>query len=552
MDYTRIRGTDSGQRLAFEELICQLARREQPSADAEFRRIEGAGGDGGIEAYWSLSDGNEVGYQAKYYTKSGDIDWANIDDSVRRALETHPGLSKYVVALPCDLTDKTGKQNGGNTGWERWHSRKEKWAKLIAPGKHVEFIAWTASEITDRLTHPKAEGLRRYWFGDVEFSPKWFSDHIELAVKSLDERYHPEDHVEVSLERAFKVMLRDGSIINEIQDHFSKIQSAAQLDSIEQSLEGSLSLIQTIQTHLDVLDKLSLAFTSDAWRVWPVAAALEIIESISGCVHDLERILWQAKQEKAKQPKSGSSSLDYVEHRLRDLSDASYVFRSLIEGRYFSAESGRSILIFGKAGTGKSHLLGSVAQSAISEGRAVVLILGQQLNGDSVWAQICKRLGVGGINPDALLQALSAAADVTGRRGLILVDAVNEGAGLTLWRNELAEFVARIERHPNLTLAFSCRTEYIPYIIPPAVSEKVPAFRISGFETQEEQSRAARIYLGKRGISQPNTPWLAAEFVNPLFLRSACVALERENQKWFPKGLAGTKQVFSFYTKSIV
>lgn len=551
MDYRRIRGMDSGQRLAFEELVCQLARREPPAADAEFRRIEGAGGDGGIEAYWLLSDGSEVGYQAKYYTKSADINWANIDDSVRRALETHPGLSRYIVALPCDLTDKTGKQGGGNTGWERWHSRKETWGKLVAPGKHVDFIAWTASEITDRLTHPNAEGLRRYWFGDVEFSPKWFSDHIDLAVKSLDERYHPEDHVEVGIERIFKVILRDDSIVSEIQDHFSKIQKAAQLGDIEQSFEGSLELIENIHAKTIDLEKLSLAFTSDAYRVWPVAAALEIIESISESVHDLERFFWRAKQEKAKEPKSSSSSLDYIEYRLRDLSGAAYAFRSLIEGRYISAESGRSIFIFGKAGTGKSHLLGNVAQNAISEGRAVVLILGQQLNGDSVWAQFSKRLGVGDINPDALLQALSAAADVTGKRGLILVDAVNEGAGLTLWRNELAEFVARIERHPNLTLAFSCRTEYIPYIIPPAVSEKVPAFRIRGFETQEEQSRAARIYLGKRGISQPNTPWLAAEFVNPLFLRSACVALERENQKWFPKGLVGTKQVFSFYTKSI-
>lgn len=551
MDYKRIRSTGLGQRLAFEELICQLARREQPSVDAEFRRIEGAGGDGGIEAYWLLSDGGEIGYQAKYYTKSADINWSNIDDSVRRALETHPGLSKYIVALPCDLTDKTGKQNGGNTGWENWQARKKKWASLVAPHKNVDFIAWTASEITDRLAHPNAEGLRRYWFGDVEFSPKWFSDHIELAVKSLDERYHPEDHVEVSIERVFKVLLRDESIIGEIQSHFSKIQNAVQLAGIEQSLEGCLALIEAIQTHSAVLDKLSLDFTSDAWGTWPIAAVLEVIESISTCVHDIERVLWQAKQEKAKQSKSGSSSLDDVERRLRDLSDASYVFESLLKGRYFSAESGRSVFISGKAGAGKSHLLGSVAQSAISERRVVVLILGQQLNGDSVWAQISKRLGIGEVDPDVLLQALSAAADVTGKRGLILVDAVNEGAGLALWRNELAEFVARVERHPNLILAFSCRAEYIPYIIPLAVSEKVSEFRVRGFETQEEQSRAARIYLGKRGISQPNTPWLAAEFVNPLFLRSACVTLERENQKWFPKGLIGTKRVFSFYTRSI-
>lgn len=151
MDYSRIRGMESGQRLAFEELICQLAHLERPTADAEFRRIEGAGGDGGIEAYWLLKDKSEIGYQAKYYLKSSNIDWANIDESVKQALSVHPSLTKYVIALPCDLTDKTGQQGKGKTGWEHWATHKVKWESLVPVGKQVEFVAWTASTITDRL-----------------------------------------------------------------------------------------------------------------------------------------------------------------------------------------------------------------------------------------------------------------------------------------------------------------------------------------------------------------------------------------------------------------
>ncbi|WP_236513816.1 hypothetical protein [Pseudomonas tremae] len=148
MDYRRIRGMDSGQRLAFEELVCQLARREPPAADAEFKRIEGAGGDGGIEAYWLLSDGSEIGYQAKYYLKAGDIDWANIDDSVKRALQSHPSLTKYVVALACDLTDRSGKHGGGRRGWEHWEAHKEKWTSYVPSDQTVEFVPWTASDLT--------------------------------------------------------------------------------------------------------------------------------------------------------------------------------------------------------------------------------------------------------------------------------------------------------------------------------------------------------------------------------------------------------------------
>ena len=69
MDYSKIIGKDDGQRLSFEELVCQLARRDRPESAKEFRRIEGSGGDGGIESYWLLQDGSESGYKAKYYVR---------------------------------------------------------------------------------------------------------------------------------------------------------------------------------------------------------------------------------------------------------------------------------------------------------------------------------------------------------------------------------------------------------------------------------------------------------------------------------------------------
>ena len=552
MDYRRIRGMDSGQRLAFEELVCQLARRESPAADAEFRRIEGAGGDGGIEAYWLLSDGSEIGYQAKYYLKAGDIDWANIDDSVKRALQSHPSLTKYVVALACDLTDRSGKQGGGKRGWEHWEAHKATWTSYVPLGHTVEFIPWTASDLTNRLSLSNAEGLKRYWFGDVEFSPTWLSEKVEWAVKSLDERYHPEDHVEVGIEKLFKVILHDQSIISELQSRIDKLCTLAKINNTKKLLgSASTALMESVASQVKKLGESGRKITSDAWLTWPLTECIGYIEDISDNVHTLQSIAWKAKEEKRKEKNSSDHSLDYLQQQLSELSDASYRFRSSLQDRYFSAESSRSFFLYGKAGTGKSHLLGSVAQQAISEGRVAILILGQHLNNDSIWSQVTNRLGLGDIDPDVFLQTLSAAAEATGKRGLILIDALNEGSGLTLWRKELAEFIGRIEKHQNLLVVFSCRTEYKPYVIPATVDELVPSFQVRGFETHEEQTRAARIYLGKRGISQPNTPWLAAEFVNPLFLRSACIALEKENQKWFPRGLTGTKQVFSFYLKSI-
>jgi hypothetical protein len=95
--------TDNGG--AFEELVCQLARRQAPDQKS-FRRIEGSGGDGGVECVHRDPAGGLVGYQAKYYCKAGDIDWQALDRSVNTALETHPDLSTYVIAVPCDFTGR--------------------------------------------------------------------------------------------------------------------------------------------------------------------------------------------------------------------------------------------------------------------------------------------------------------------------------------------------------------------------------------------------------------------------------------------------------------
>src|SRR4051794_8904172 len=101
LDFTTIIAGAAGQRDTFEELVCQVARRAPPPGGVEFRRIHGAGGDGGVEAVWILADGSEHGYQAKFYTKSGQVDWSAIEKSVATALSTHPKLTTMVIAIAC-------------------------------------------------------------------------------------------------------------------------------------------------------------------------------------------------------------------------------------------------------------------------------------------------------------------------------------------------------------------------------------------------------------------------------------------------------------------
>ena len=81
INFENIRPYDGHKWKGFEELVCQLARRERPG----LRRVEGAGGDAGVEAYWLGADGSKIGFQAKYFTKAANIDWRQVDRSVSRA-----------------------------------------------------------------------------------------------------------------------------------------------------------------------------------------------------------------------------------------------------------------------------------------------------------------------------------------------------------------------------------------------------------------------------------------------------------------------------------
>lgn len=555
MDFSKIRGLEAGQRQSFESLMCQLAKRDRPAEAKEFRRVEGAGGDGGVEAYWLLTDGSKIGYQAKFFTRAGSIDWAQIDESVEQAIKTHPTLTKYVVALACDLTDKSGVKGRGATGWEHWQARVAKWnAHRAELGQEdIDFVVWPASELSDRLTTPDCEGVTRYWFGDAEFSDTWFKDHVERALTSLEERYHPEDHVEVEIERLFEVISRSDSIRGEIksfvfvaEDNFTRLSSTT-----SRFIQGLQSDAAAVGSALDELKgAIKIAELKEDFDPWSIDTYIRLARELVECVREYQRKLISLNSGAGNQELE-KETYKFALEKCSGVVDAADGLVDLLDSKYFKAEGGRCALIDGKAGTGKSHLLGNAAQKCLQNNQPVLLVLGQQLGGGNIWQQIASRLELADISAEALLQALNSKAQAQSCRGMILVDAINEGPGAALWKNELGEFFSRFRKYPNLAIVISCRSEYTKYIVSDAVLRGVEKFVVHGFTSIAEQRRAAKVYLSKYGISHPNNPWLASEFVNPLFLRSACVALVQTGAKQFPVGLHGAKSIFSFYLRSV-
>jgi hypothetical protein len=144
IEWAKLRSLDGAQHRAFEELCCQLAAQEKTPDGSEFTR-KGTP-DAGVEAFWTLPNADEHGWQAKFFLSSPDSgQWQQIDHSVRNALEKHPRLTKYTVCLPIDRAD--ARIEGQKSFLERWDEHVENWKSWRKSGVAVEFVYWGAHEI---------------------------------------------------------------------------------------------------------------------------------------------------------------------------------------------------------------------------------------------------------------------------------------------------------------------------------------------------------------------------------------------------------------------
>ena len=101
INWNNIRPINNSLNDGFEELIRQLARREDIEGKHKFVPLGKP--DAGVECFWILDSGNEWGWQAKFFTSSlNTTQWGEIDHSVETAIEKHPSLEKYFIALPID------------------------------------------------------------------------------------------------------------------------------------------------------------------------------------------------------------------------------------------------------------------------------------------------------------------------------------------------------------------------------------------------------------------------------------------------------------------
>lgn len=249
-----------------------------------------------------------------------------------------------------------------------------------------------------------------------------------------------------------------------------------------------------------------------------------------------------------------------LESRRQDIASVARAVDS-VRG-YFTDVPGRLLadnqvlLILGSWGTGKTHFMCDVARSALSDGCPVLLTLAHLLERDA--DPLDALAAWSGLAPDGetLLQELDALGKATGRRSLVLVDAINEG-DREVWRRRIAGVVRRVRQHRNVGLALTCRTPFDNTILDEDSRSLFVVDHHVGFEEQEFDAQLE--FFDYYSIPAPHVPLISQEFSRPLFLKILCEALARLARKSsrgaklreIASGQKGMNYVLEYFVKKV-
>ena len=554
INWAAIRPLHGSQHDGFEEICAQIAGKEIPPG-ADFVRTGNP--DSGVECYCILANGDEWGWQAKYFLQSPTpAQWGQIDDSVEKALRGHPKLKQYVVCVAIDLPD--GRRPGATTARQRWDQRVPKWQEWAQQrGMSVEFKLWDSSALISRLTKPENVGMVRYWFDRAAFDEAWFRIRLNEAQNAAGPRYTPEVHVssEVPATKDMETFARTEEGINQIKSLAVEIRRVARyVSQTEQERLASKhgarfpDFATSVESALQKLSTLQYAPTGE----YPFNEIVAYLDSALEAAGQIEARLQQLVSEEFEQDRNRYASsnnrnaLDCLYRVSSDLRKA----RTELERAVKFANINLTVLT-GKAGVGKTHLLCDFAGRHLNSGTPVVLLMGQKFTStDDPMIQILTQLDhpLGGTFEE-VVGALECAAQVARRRGLIIIDAINEGQGRRLWEPHLTTLVDRVIKSPWLGLLLSVREEYMGNVVPDQVRNRAATITHYGFEGIEFD--AVKTFFEYYNLELPSTPILQPEFSNPLWLKIICEGLQNAGYSRMPRGYGGITQPLELFTKAV-
>ena len=580
IDWNKLKPYINSKNHSFEELCYQIAKGLH-EGKGKFTSIDDSGGGDGVEFYLTLPNGDQWGWQAKFYypnKRLSDSRKKQIINSLKKACEKHPRLKKWFLCTPTNFTPSKARSQGEQVWFENTLRQ------LIPPNMSVDLEHWGDSEFIDWLSEPRFSGKRHYFFGELELNLDWFKIQFEKQMAGVGEKFDASLHTETQVDTYIHALLGDRSFTDQITEWIEKLEEynlelkeaindfhkSSVLYEIEWNKDEKLKVIEAAVLLQDSLLKIIFEFKQA--RELLIEKRLAEFQAINWELiikHLKEYLCTYRKVENesgmSKISYTGNGREEYEQQVLRHARNLVHhpdsLISNVLDDFHYSAEYQLELInqpnlhILGGAGIGKTHIACNICEDRLNNGLPALFVRGNLFTADQpIETQLLKKLDIpSSYSFNDFLKALSAAAEAYNTRIPLIIDGLNEatdnGTLSKVWEKYLKGFVSEIEQTKNVVLITTCRTSYKK----PIWDDEYPLYSVDvkGFDTDEVRDEAIQKYFKKYNINDDLTLAPLTQFKHPIYLRIFCETKKRFGKTEEPDYI-GEQALFEIFDEYLI
>ncbi len=556
IDWSGLKPYERDKNRSFEELCYQIAKGLY-GEKGRFTSIDDSGGGDGVEFYLTLPNGEQWGWQAKFYYPDRRLSVGgrktSIKKSLQRACDNHPRLTKWFLCTPTDLT----------TDEQTWFDEKLARARIngrptVPEGRNIKLEKWGESDFIAWMSEPRFAGKQRYFFGELELSLDWFRSQVEKQTAALRGIFNPQLHTETHIDARIHGLLGDEVFASHITDQVSDVRCL-----LEECKEAINDLRSDRPHQVDWMDAKDGVIAACEPLQNALEEAVAQLEKACGYLNghqldvlrqsDWSPVLEQMEQAYEEYRKAESAfDLSQIEYSGKDevrdwtLSETELIVHrpasraiSLMDALrgvfdQISYTSQTELHILGNAGVGKTHIACHICHERLDAGLPALMVLGSQFTSDRPLSEQLR--GILDIPPayswSDFLHAIAAAAETYQTRIPLIIDgldtATSNGIFSGVWRQGLPGLGRDTAQSKDVVLITTCRTSYLEAIWPDGIPEN--AIYAYGFDAYSVEVAIER-YFDWYKIRADLTAAPLSQFEHPIYLKIFCESKNHSRQE---------------------
>lgn len=373
----------------------------------------------------------------------------------------------------------------------------------------VENVVQTISEvIKEQLHKPSNENFK--------FTSQMLYEHNEVSITSLGERYSPEINIQTLGSAPFETLFKTKKFFLNFGNKYNDLVDAQKEFIKRYSKKDYQSLNSASTKDFDVMD------------------ALRKVEKVNELIVEIYE---------------ESDTLDEIQkHYFNRMRHKFYEFDKFAAVSKIKLFEMPYLIVTGEAAIGKSHLLADTVENMQQQGYPIIFLLGQQfLISKDPLRQMVDFFGYS-ISVEEFLYKFNRFAEEHGKRGCIIIDALNETDSNRFWENRLQAFTKMIAKFENIGIVYSVRSTYVANIIPESFinDNNFEHYQHNGITDAEDKEieKIEKWYSLKRGELLKIYP----EFASPLFLKIAAIS---KGDNDYSEGKITWEKIISLYIDKI-